>query len=169
MDLLGDSFEKIAFEKAGIIKKNVPLVVSETHPETIEVFRKKAAETRSDIEFADQNFICTLGESNNTGMPRVYAVNDLATGNSFSGSTVLGGNYQAKNIQCIYQVFRLLKSKFFISEENIKNGISRVIINTGLSGRWQILGHDPLTICDTGHNKEGLEYVLKQLEGIRKT
>lgn len=169
MDLLGDSFEKIAFEKAGIIKKNVPLVVSETHPETLEVFRKKAAETRSDIKFADQNFRCTLAESNNSGMPRDYAVNEQATGISFPGSTVLTGNYQAKNIQCVFQVFKLLKSKLKISEENIRNGISRVIMNTGLSGRWQILGHDPLTICDTGHNKEGLEYVLNQLEGIKKT
>jgi dihydrofolate synthase/folylpolyglutamate synthase len=168
MDLLGDTFEKIAFEKAGVIKEKIPLVISETHPETIEVFRKRARETGSEIVFADQKFSCKLGK-NSPGFPREYVVEESGTNTSYSGTTPLGGDYQAKNIQCIYQIFKSLKGVLDISEPNIREGISKVILNTGLSGRWQILSHDPLTICDTGHNKEGLEYVLKQLKEIKKT
>jgi len=169
MDLLGDSFEKIAFEKAGVIKEFTPLVISETHPETIEVFKKRARETGSEIVFSDQRFRCTLGDNNNSGSPRNYVVEDTDTKLNFSGTTLLGGDYQAKNIQCIYQIFRTLKNILNISDVNIEAGINNVILNTGLSGRWQILSHDPLTICDTGHNKEGLEYVLRQLKEIKKT
>jgi len=168
MDLLGDSFEKIAYEKAGVIKEKIPLVISETHPETIEVFKKRAGETGSEIVFSDQRFRCTLGENHNSGSPRNYVVEETDTKVTFSGTTLLGGDYQAKNIQCIYQVFKTLKNVLNISDVNIKAGINNVILNTGLSGRWQILSHNPLTICDTGHNKEGLEYVLKQLEEIKK-
>jgi dihydrofolate synthase/folylpolyglutamate synthase len=169
MDLLGDTFEKIAFEKAGVIKAKVPVVISETHPETMEVFKKKASETCSGIVFADQKYRCTLGKSNNSGFQRNYVVEETDSKVTYSGSTLLGGDYQAMNIQCIYQVFKLLKNPLNISEENVKNGISNVILNTGLSGRWQIISNSPLTICDTGHNKEGLEYVMKQLEEIKKT
>ena len=169
MDLLGDSFEKIAYEKAGVIKEKIPLVISETHPETIGVFKKRAAETGSEIVFSDQKFICTLGENNNSGFPRNYVVEENDTKLAFSGTTLLGGDYQSKNIQCIYQVFRFLKNVLNISDANIKDGITNVILNTGLLGRWQIISHDPLTICDTGHNKEGLEYVMKQLKEIKKT
>jgi len=168
MDLLGDTFEKIAFEKAGIIKEKIPLVISETHPETFGVFKNRANETGSEIVFADQKFNCTLGESNFTGFPRKYVVEDTETKILFPGTTFLGGDYQSKNIQCIFQVFRSLKSIFDFSEANITDGIEKAILNTGLSGRWQILSHAPLTICDTGHNKEGLEYVLKQLNAIQK-
>jgi len=169
MDLLGDTFEKIAFEKAGVIKEKVPLVISETHPETIEVFRERARETGSKIVFADQKFRCTLGEYSSSGFPREYVAEESETNTSYSGTILLGGDYQAKNIQCIYQVFRMLNGVLNISEVNVKNGIANVILNTGLSGRWQIISHKPLTICDTGHNKEGLEYVLKQLKEIKKT
>ncbi|MBK7628465.1 MAG: bifunctional folylpolyglutamate synthase/dihydrofolate synthase [Bacteroidales bacterium] len=169
MDLLGDTFEKIAIEKAGVIKEKTPLVISETHPETLEVFKNRAGETGSEIVFADQKFSCTLGENNFSGFPRKYVVEETDTKNTFSGTTFLGGDYQSKNIQCIFQVFRSLKNDFDISNANIKDGITNVISNTGLSGRWQILSHDPLTICDTGHNKEGLEYVLKQLKEIQKS
>jgi dihydrofolate synthase/folylpolyglutamate synthase len=169
MDLLGDSLEKIAVEKAGVIKKKVPLVISETHPETSEVFYKKAAETGSAIVFADQTFQCLLEESNNFTPERKYMIRENATGYSASGLTHLTGDYQAKNIQCIFQIFRSLEYLMNISDEVIINGISNVISNTGLSGRWQILSHQPLTICDTGHNKEGLEYVIKQLDRIRKS
>lgn len=169
MDLLGDSFEKIAHEKAGVIKEKIPLVISETHPETIEVFKKRATETGSEIVFSDQKFRCTLGENNNSGFPRNYVVEENDTKVTFSGTTLLGGDYQAKNIQCIYQVFKSLKSVLNISDANIKAGITNVILNTGLLGRWQIISHSPLTICDTGHNKEGLEFVMNQLKEIKKT
>lgn len=168
MDLLGDSFSKIAIEKAGIIKKKVPVVIGETQPETKEVFISRAAKTESEIIFADQNFTCQLGENNILTGEREFIISDIKNKSSFKGISVLGGDYQSKNLVSVYQVLKSVKGILNLSEENIINGISRVIINTGLTGRWQILGHNPLTICDTGHNKEGLEYVLNQISRIRK-
>ena len=169
MDLLGDTLGKIAIEKAGIIKKSVPVVISETQIETSEVFIARAAESGSEIEFADQNFSCLLEEIGDISGRREYIIRDERRKESFKGITVLGGDYQSKNLKAVYQVFKSLRGILNYSDENIKNGISKVIMNTGLSGRWQILGHDPLTVCDTGHNKEGLEYVMNQIKRIPKS
>lgn len=169
MDLLGSTLVKVAAEKAGIIKENIPVIVSEAQPDVKNVFISKASETGSELSFADERFLCVLSDSNESGMERNYTLNELSTGFSQSGQTVLCGDYQSKNIQCVFEVFRFLKKLMKISDIDIMNGISNVIGNTGLYGRWQILGNDPLTICDTGHNKEGLEYVLMQLKRIQKT
>jgi dihydrofolate synthase/folylpolyglutamate synthase len=85
------------------------------------------------------------------------------------GQTVLGGNYQTKNLQAVFAVFNILKDVFEVSKEDIINGVRNVMLNTGLNGRWQVLGISPLTICDTGHNREGLIYVLDQISHIRKS
>jgi dihydrofolate synthase / folylpolyglutamate synthase len=169
IDLLGDTFGKIASEKAGIIKKNIPVVISETHEETKEIFLSKAAELDSLIYFADQRFYCTLEENNSPEGERKYTIKDLVNNKIEEGESVLGGDYQSKNIQAVYCVFDILKSVFEISEKNIAIGIKNVIINTGLQGRWQVLAANPLTICDTGHNKEGLEYVINQIKRIPKS
>ena len=81
----------------------------------------------------------------------------------------LGGDYQLKNLQTLFQVIKILKRSFDLSESILLNGLRNIVINTGLKGRWQILNHKPLTVCDTGHNKEGLEYVLHQVKNIPKT
>jgi dihydrofolate synthase / folylpolyglutamate synthase len=167
MDLLGDTIEKIAVEKAGIIKENVPVVISEAHPLTKAIFISKAAENDSPICFADERFSCKLGNSDSQNDERRYIITDLITSQRFESDTVLGGDYQSGNIQSIFSVFSHLRGIFTFSDKNITEGIRNVIINTGLMGRWQILSHDPLTICDTGHNKEGLEYVTDQLSRIR--
>jgi dihydrofolate synthase/folylpolyglutamate synthase len=93
----------------------------------------------------------------------------LSTGNKFEGKTPLGGEYQSKNLQAVFAVFAVLKEIFNVSKENITDGIGKVVSNTGLQGRWQILSSSPLTICDTGHNREGLEYVIDQLQQIPKS
>jgi dihydrofolate synthase/folylpolyglutamate synthase len=169
MDLLGDTLVKVAREKAGIIKSRVPVIVSETQAETMEVFIDKALETGSVIAFADKNFICLTEESNSTTGARKYRITDIEKKISSDGESVLGGDYQSKNIQAVFQVFKSMKGILDFSEENIIDGIRKVIINTGLSGRWQILGHNPLIICDTGHNREGLEYVINQINRVKKT
>jgi dihydrofolate synthase/folylpolyglutamate synthase len=110
-----------------------------------------------------------LKETDRPAGERKYLILDTYIGKSYEGLTVMGGDYQAKNLVTIYQVFKSLEGKLIFTDEDIKNGISRVVINTGLSGRWQVLGHNPLTVCDTGHNKEGLEYVLNQIQRIPKT
>jgi dihydrofolate synthase / folylpolyglutamate synthase len=169
LDLLGDTFGKIASEKAGIVKKDIPVVISETHQETKEIFISKAEELNSLIYFADQRFFCNLEESDSREGERKYRITDLITKRNTEGETVLGGDYQSKNIQAVYCAFEILKRWFNFSEQNIIAGIRNVIINTGLQGRWQILSIDPLTICDAGHNKEGLEYVMNQLKRIPKS
>ncbi len=169
MDLLGDTFEKIAVEKSGIIKKRVPVLISETQLETKEVFIKKANESDSQICFADKDFSCILKKSESKNGEREYLMTNLSTNHKYQGTISLGGNYQSKNLQVVFAAFDILKEVFDISEKNITEGIRKVILNTGLYGRWQILSTAPLTICDTGHNREGLEYVLDQIQHIQKS
>jgi dihydrofolate synthase/folylpolyglutamate synthase len=169
MDMLGNTLEKIAVEKSGIIKKSIPVLVSETQPETGNVFIKKAKECDSPILFADKIFSCDLKQNENLSSERRYLMTELSTNHQFEGKTLLGGDCQSKNLQAVFTAFNLLKNIFKVSEENITEGIRKVVINTGLQGRWQILSTAPLTICDTGHNKEGLEYVLNQIQRIPKS
>lgn len=169
MDLLGDTFEKIAVEKAGIIKKKIPVLISETQPETENVFIKKANESDSPILFADKMYLCHLNNSEDISGKREYLMTGLSANQRFEGETALGGDYQAKNLQVVFAATDVLKSKFVLSEENVTEGIRKVVSNTGLYGRWQVLGTSPLTVCDTGHNKEGLVYVLDQIRRTPKS
>ncbi|WP_299102822.1 folylpolyglutamate synthase/dihydrofolate synthase family protein [uncultured Winogradskyella sp.] len=137
---LGNTLTEIAGEKAGIIKNKIPIVIGETHSETKTVFISKAKETQSDIYFADQNIKRVL-ESD------------------------LKGSYQIHNIKTVLQSVEVLKTKGLkISDSNLKTGLRKVVKNTGLQGRWQVLNNNPMIICDTAHNKEGLKYVLNQIE-----
>jgi dihydrofolate synthase / folylpolyglutamate synthase len=169
MDLLGDTLEKIAYEKAGIIKKSIPVVISETQPSVKEIFISKASESGSRISFADERFSCVLDDIDIRKGTRRYKVVDMATDQNAEGETVLCGDYQSRNLKALFSVFVNLSGIFTFSDKNISDGIRNVIINTGLAGRWQILRIEPLTICDTGHNKEGLEYVIEQIRRIPKS
>lgn len=135
---LGDTLEKIALEKAGVIKSNIPVVISETQAETKMIFNLIAHQLKSDIVFAD---------------------NDPATGYR----TDLLGDYQQRNINGVVACIHQLKN-FEVPERAISEGLQNVVKNTGLMGRWQILQKEPLVVCDTAHNKEGLQLVLKQVE-----
>lgn len=169
MDLLGDTIEKVAIEKAGIIKKSVPVVISETHVSTKSVFLNRAEECSSEIEFADQNFSCKLEKQFNvTTLERKYVIKHKMIDYAIEGELPLGGDYQSNNLKAVFQVFNSLENSLRIPEGIIIKGIKNVVSNTGLTGRWQVLSHNPLTICDTGHNKEGLEYVINQISKIRK-
>ena len=166
-DLLGDTIGRIAAEKAGIIKENVPVIIGESHPDTRDIFRVKASEMSSDIIFADNWFRCDLGDLNPSTGSRPFALSDLRSGRSMDGVTPLGGDYQSVNIQTSASVFAVKDDLLKRSEDHLIRGILNVIRNTGLQGRWQILGNNPLTVCDTGHNREGLEYVVRQIRGLR--
>ncbi|MDF0718268.1 bifunctional folylpolyglutamate synthase/dihydrofolate synthase [Muricauda sp. 334s03] len=135
---LGDTLEKIALEKAGIIKPKVPVVISETQPETKMIFNLIAHQLKSNIVFADKEPV--------TG----YA-------------TDLLGEYQQKNINGVIACIHQLKD-FNVPEGAISEGLKKVVENTGLLGRWQVLQQNPLVVCDTAHNKEGLQLVLKQVQ-----
>lgn len=169
MDLLGNTFEKIAGEKAGIIKRNVPVIISETQTDTKSVFISKAKESDSPIYFADRNFSCKLAQNTNPFAGRKYVMTELSTDRKIEGEIMLGGDYQSKNLQAVFNAFEVLKDRFEVTDKDMTEGIRKTITNTGLSGRWQVLGTNPLTICDTGHNKEGLEYVLDQIRRIPKS
>lgn len=166
MDLLGSSLDKIAIEKGGIIKRKVPVVIGETQPEIKDIFITLAREADSDIYFADQNFLCELGEMNYKKGGRKYRITDTYDNTNFTGRITLGGDYQAKNIKSVFQSFKVLDGIFEVSHRNILDGIRKVVSNTQLKGRWQIIGRKPLTICDTGHNMEGLMDVMNQINNI---
>ncbi|NNK10906.1 MAG: bifunctional folylpolyglutamate synthase/dihydrofolate synthase [Flavobacteriaceae bacterium] len=136
-DLLGDSVEKIAYEKAGIIKPYTPVVVSEKQTETTEVFTAVAGRQQAKLVFAEEI------------VKTAY-------------STSLLGSYQARNIKGVVATVQLLE-QFKVEEEHIKAGLKKVEENTGLLGRWQMLSKHPRIIADTAHNSEGLALVLDQL------
>ena len=138
---LGNTLDAIAFEKAGIIKPIIPVVIGEYTPETKVVFLAKAKECHSEIYFAS----------------------DLISENYPSD---LIGEYQMHNKKTVLQTIAILneQKEFQITTENIKSGLLHVVKNTGLQGRWQQLGKFPKVICDTAHNKNGLQIVLKQIQ-----
>jgi dihydrofolate synthase/folylpolyglutamate synthase len=163
MDLLGDTLQKIAAEKAGIIKNGVPVIIGETCDDTMEIFMESASREGSPIHFADRLFLCTLGEGDLFTGKRSFEIKNFKSGKVLNGNCALGGDYQEKNIPVVTAATHLLGNEFNIGPGHVIKGIENVIPNTGLLGRWQILGTGPLTICDTGHNKDGLKYVISQL------
>ncbi|MCX6243356.1 MAG: bifunctional folylpolyglutamate synthase/dihydrofolate synthase [Bacteroidetes bacterium] len=165
MQFLGDTLEKIAREKAGIIKPSVPVVIGETQVEILHVFLEKARETGSEIFFADALFSLTGWKRKEDGQPAVLSgiLKDNLPWLEEIVSPVTG-NYQKKNILTLCAVCDILRKQGMdIPDEKIRSGIHNVIRNTGFSGRWQILSDLPLTICDTGHNEAGLKEVLTQI------
>ena len=169
MDLLGNSLEKVAREKAGIIKSGVPVVIGETKPETRDVFLLYANNSGSDIYFAEENYICRLEEMDINFGGRSFTVHEVNGSNYFRGIIPLTGDYQQANLGTLFQLFMCLEKKLKLNERDLIDGISNVIKNTGFQGRWQVIGKNPLIVCDTGHNREGLEYVMKQIKQISVT
>ena len=138
---LGNTLEAIALEKAGIIKPKIPVVIGEYNKQTKPVFTKKANENNSEIYFAS----------------------DLIQANFASD---LVGEYQIHNKKTVLQTLAVLQTQkeFIVTESTIRLGLLNVIKNTKLEGRWQQLGEFPKIICDTGHNKNGLELVMNQIQ-----
>ena len=162
VQFLGDTLEKIAHEKAGIIKEGIPVVIGETQPETHQVFEDKAAECHSPIYFADQIFDCDKVhiESMTQQEYDIWKNSELY----LEACTIpLMGNYQKKNLTTVMCATDLLRKQFELSDDDIRDGVANVIRNTHLMGRWQILDQDPLTIADTGHNVDGIREVVSQL------
>ncbi len=162
VQFLGNTLEKIAGEKAGIIKEGIPVVIGETQAETHQVFEDKANECHSPIYFADQIFDCDKIhiESQTLQEYDIWKNNELYLE---ACEIPLMGNYQKKNLTTVICAADLLRGKFDLSDDDIRSGIANVIRNTHLMGRWQILGQDPLTIADTGHNVDGIREVVCQL------
>jgi dihydrofolate synthase / folylpolyglutamate synthase len=159
-DLLGDTLQKIASEKAGIIKAHVPVVISERQEEVQAVFESKAIECRSELIFASDRY---QAERIKPG-----AFNIKSSKNQFSIELDLLGIYQGKNIKGVLAVVdELNKLGLTISKQNITKGLRNVVALTGLKGRWQQIGEEPLIICDTGHNEAGIKEILNQFKEIK--
>lgn len=148
VQFLGDTLPKIASEKAGIIKTGIPACVGENVNDDVKaVFANKAKEVGAPITFAEDAFVST-------------AIND-----ELAGLFALKGFCQEKNIRTILTAVRLLRDRdIAISDEAIRKGLAEVCSMTGLMGRWQTIDEKPLTICDTGHNVGGMQYIVRQLQ-----
>lgn len=137
-NLLGNSLEEIAKEKAGIIKKNTPVIIGRKQEETEHIFKSEAKEKNSSIHFCRKNF---------------------------NYSTDLKGEYQKENLNTALQAMKILNLN--INDDIISKGLNNVVKNTGLNGRWQTIAKKPLTICDTGHNEDGIKNNIKQLKKLK--
>jgi dihydrofolate synthase/folylpolyglutamate synthase len=163
--ILGNTLTSIAFEKAGIIKKSVPVVVSEFQEEVQEVFEKKAKMEEAKLINASKIYSIT----NPTFKKGKFQTDVLKEGKSFYSNLEIGlpGIYQAHNVIGVLATMDQLKDQGFkLDEKSIREGLQKVVSNTGLKGRWQALNLNPLTICDTGHNEAGIKYVVEQLKTL---
>ena len=158
IQFLGDTLAKIASEKAGIIKPKIPVVIGEIHPETESVFINK-----SDLESAPIHF----AQRESSVQKAIFTPEGGITYHTTEYPLLkgqLGGYCQVKNTQTILTAVRILQEKgYHIEKEHVYQGFAEVCQLTGLMGRWQIIQEQPKMICDTGHNKAGIEYIVKQL------
>ena len=162
--ILGNTLPEIAFEKAGIIKSNVPVVISETQSEIIDVFIQKAKKENATIIFADQNYRLINKEISKKGR-RVVDVFKNEKLEIESLEIDLVGNYQTKNILGVFQAVEVLRNlNFEISNEQIKEAVSQTGYLTNFKGRWQVLGTEPLIIVDVAHNEAGLKEIINQIQ-----
>lgn len=156
---LGDTLAKIAAEKAGIIKKGVPVIIGEANEETRPVFQSKANEVNSDIVFAEDNAIVTSSSPIVDGGRRY----NLSNNSTLVGE--LSGDYQERNMNTILCACNILKQMNIIKNDDIiAKGLTNICKNTGLLGRWQTIQNNPTVVCDTGHNVGGWNYLAPQIK-----
>lgn len=162
MALLGDTLPAIAAEKAGIIKPAVPVIAGTRDKDYDFVFEQKARKEETSLSFASDNWNIRRNKDNTYDLHNKEGI----TFNNLQSE--LQGLYQRKNIPAVLEtVLSLRNSGLSISDTNIRNGIAKVVHNTGLFGRWQQLSQSPHTICDTGHNIDGLTEIAAQLKDCK--
>lgn len=158
--LLGNTLEKIAMEKAGIIKNGTPVVIGESQAEVKSVFNQRAKQLSAPIVFADEKYQAL---NVHYSAAKLFLSMDVGKYNNLQSGLL--GMYQQKNICTVLCAIDALNSKGYnLSEAVIRDGIKNVITQTGLLGRWQILSQQPLVIADTGHNEAGIKEVLLQIK-----
>ena len=161
MNMLGDTLPLIAFEKAGIIKPKVPVVIGETQPESKDVFLQVATEKQAPVIFADQHFVCKPLKITGTGFSCHVYKNGQPEYQHLEVNAF--GTYQYKNLITVLQAVDLLKKQWKISETAVRNGLSQLRNLTRFMGRWHIIGHQPLIICDSAHNEAGIREAMIEL------
>ena len=162
----------IAGEKAGIIKANIPVIIGEYQPEVANIFLNKANALNSRIEFASEDWE-VLSQNSSIDNLSVEIQKQVLPTFAFSDDPVLNlqldlpGTYQIKNLKTVLSAIDELREQgFTITDEHIIIALKKVKTLTGLHGRWEVLQTSPLTICDTGHNPEGMSEVLKNISSV---
>ncbi len=172
MEHLGDTLAAIAGEKAGIIKSGVPVVVGEGAPDTVPVFTQRAAGLQSPLFFADRTF--TVRQVDMEDGKQCFTLSAMDDLFPFQLRTDLMGHYQRANIVTVMTALRVLRHQskarrkplLEIPDHAISEGLDQVMMQTGLRGRWEVIGQKPLIICDTGHNAHGFKESMPQLKAM---
>ncbi|UXP31379.1 bifunctional folylpolyglutamate synthase/dihydrofolate synthase [Reichenbachiella agarivorans] len=162
-DILGQGIVNIAKEKSGIIKSNTPIVLGSLTNEAHQVMKDQAMIKHATLVDAHEGFVLSQSEN------RSLSLIETATGDQYSFDSELGGNSLLKNVPVIIKGIEQLRSSgFHISKENVINGVNKVVSNTGLKGRWQLVRENPTVIADIGHNQEALEELMLRLSHTKK-
>jgi dihydrofolate synthase/folylpolyglutamate synthase len=161
MDILGNTLQKIAAEKAGIIKQGIPVVVGETTPETREVFKEKAKEKKTVVYFAEKKFTITAAKIINDELEVEVLNNEKNTSDTYHLD--LPGVYQSKNLLTALTAIEILQKRFVLPGEIIKEALRHVKTISGLQGRWEIIRKNPLIVLDVAHNVDGIHQILLQI------
>lgn len=165
MQFLGDTIEKIAGEKAGIIKENVPVIIGERQNECARVFQEYADKLDAPLTFASDRLVANLVKRTFEG--QVFAIHEndsILFENLLLG---LHGKYQEKNLPAVLLALRMIQQHFpMIDDLSIVEGLRNITDRTGFKGRWQTLSTQPLTVADIGHNEEGIRYVTEQISAM---
>lgn len=166
-EFLGDTIEKIAAEKAGIIKKSIPVVIGQGSDAYNAVFEQRAEEMRSKVIYAEREFLLE-GIEHFDDRNQHFSVLRTRDNRAFELDIDLLGDYQRHNIitACAAADFLAEQTPLTISRRAFREGIARAAANTGLMGRWQVIADEPYTVCDTGHNADGMRFVASQLESL---
>ncbi len=165
--LLGGTLPEIAAEKAGIIKKSIPVIIGERNEAYNDVFEQTAAALKSKVIYAES--VCGVTQQHPEGDKQFFEVIRHRDGHTFPILLDLAGEYQRRNVitACAVADFLHEETPLTISRRAFMNGICEAASATGLRGRWQTIGESPRVICDTGHNAHGLKYVTEQLKGLK--
>jgi dihydrofolate synthase/folylpolyglutamate synthase len=172
-NMLGNTLPLIAGEKAGIIKPGIPVIIGEYQPEVADVFLNKAKEQQAPISFASDEWVDLTSEAEKQKSEAVQDYLNISI--SKKGSPLkthnlrldLPGTYQLKNVKTVLAaVDELRRQRYSITDEHIATALQQVKRLTGLHGRWEVLSHSPLTVCDTGHNPEGITEVLQNIKKV---
>ena len=163
MNILGNSLEEIAFEKAGIIKENIPVVVGETIPVTKPIFEKIAAEKNSELHFAAEKRSATGWKWEKHEL--ITEVQEKNKTDHKEYHLDLPGIYQSKNLLSVVESCSVLQNLGYdIDENEIRQGLQKTKKLTGLHGRWEIIHENPTIVLDVGHNEDGIKQIIQQIE-----
>jgi len=164
MNMLGNTLAAIAFEKAGIIKKGIPVVVGETHPETAPIFSQRAHEEEAPIRFADQQRYVTDWKYQRHTLVAEVTTSPVADDVTFY-TLDLAGIYQTKNLVTVLEAVHVMSGKGWkLDPKTVLRALAKVKKLTGLHGRWEVIHEHPDVVLDVAHNEDGIRQVLRQVE-----